>query len=135
MRDYFFTSESVSEGHPDKVSDQISDAVLDTLLEQDPKSRVACETMTTTNSVIVAGEVSTQGYVDIEKVVRNTVKEIGYEEKGKGFDWETINIQSMIDEQSPDIAMGVDEGSEKEQVRSECVTTTCQCYNINKRNI
>ncbi len=108
----FFTSESVSEGHPDKMADQISDGVLDALLAQDPLSRVACETMITTGVVVVAGEISTKGYADIPEIVRNTVKEIGYDSSEKGFDFQTCAVMNTIDRQSPDIAMGVDADSE-----------------------
>ena len=103
-----FTSESVSEGHPDKVADQISDAILDALLEQDPFARVACETSVTTGLVLVFGEISTSGYVDIQKVVRETVKDIGYTRAKFGFDGDTCAVMVAIDEQSPDIAQGVD---------------------------
>ena len=107
-----FTSESVTEGHPDKVSDKISDAVLDTILAQDPMSRVACETFCTTNTVNVMGEITTTAKVDIEKIVRDTVKEIGYTDKTIGFDFETCKVTSYIHEQSPDIALGVDKSLE-----------------------
>lgn len=103
-----FTSESVSEGHPDKVADQISDAILDALLEQDPMARVACETSVTTGLVLVFGEISTTAYVDIQKVVRQTVKDIGYTRAKFGFDGDTVAVLVAIDEQSPDIAQGVD---------------------------
>lgn len=105
---YFFTSESVTEGHPDKVADQISDAILDTLLEQDPNSRVACETLVTTGMAVIAGEISTRGYADLPKVVRETIKEIGYSSSEMGFDWQTCAVISSIDRQSGDIAQGVD---------------------------
>lgn len=105
---YFFTSESVTEGHPDKVADQISDAILDTLLEQDPHSRVACETLVTTGMAVIAGEISTKGYADLPKVVRETIKEIGYSSSEMGFDWQTCAVISSIDRQSGDIAQGVD---------------------------
>ena len=107
-----FTSESVTEGHPDKVSDKISDAVLDTILAQDPMSRVACETFCTTNTVNVMGEITTTAKFDIEKIVRDTVKEIGYTDKTIGFDFETCKVTSYIHEQSPDIALGVDKSLE-----------------------
>lgn len=107
-----FTSESVSEGHPDKIADQISDAILDALLEQDPLSRVACETSVTTGLVLVFGEISTRGYVDIQKVVRETVKEIGYTRAKFGFDGDTCAVMVAIDEQSADIAQGVNEALE-----------------------
>lgn len=104
---YFFTSESVTEGHPDKVADQISDAVLDTLLAQDPDSHVACETLVTTGMAIIAGEISTRGYADIPAIVRETIKEVGYNSSAMGFDWQTCAVLSTIDHQSPDIAQGV----------------------------
>ena len=105
---YFFTSESVTEGHPDKVADQISDAILDTLIEQDPDSRVACETLVTTGMAVIAGEISTKGYADLPKVVRETIKEIGYNSSEMGVDWQTCAVISSIDHQSGDIAQGVD---------------------------
>ncbi|MFR1709863.1 MAG: methionine adenosyltransferase [Clostridium sp.] len=107
-----FTSESVTEGHPDKMCDQISDAVLDAILEKDPNARVACETATTTGMVLVMGEISTNCYVDFQKVVRNTIKEIGYTRAKYGFDFNTCSVLTCIDEQSGDIAMGVDEALE-----------------------
>ena len=107
-----FTSESVTEGHPDKISDQISDAVLDAIFEQDPMARVACETLVTTGLVLVAGEITTSCYVDIPKLVRETVREIGYDRAKYGFDCDTCSVITAIDEQSTDIAMGVDEGLE-----------------------
>jgi S-adenosylmethionine synthetase len=107
-----FTSESVTEGHPDKMCDQISDAVLDAILAQDPEARVACETCTTTGMVLVMGEISTKCYVDIPKIVRQTVKEIGYDRAKMGFDCDTCSVMTTIDEQSVDIAMGVDEALE-----------------------
>jgi S-adenosylmethionine synthetase len=110
-----FTSESVSMGHPDKVSDQISDAILDAFLAQDPKSRVACETLCTTGQVVVAGEVTTKGYVDVQSIVRKTIREIGYTDSRVGFDADSCGILVALHSQSPDIAMGVDEGSNKEQ--------------------
>ena len=110
MKDFIFTSESVSEGHPDKVADQISDAILDAILTQDPKSRVACETMVTTGMAVIAGEITTNAVVDYPKVVRETIKEIGYNDSAMGFDWETCAILTSIDKQSPDIAQGVTEG-------------------------
>ncbi len=109
---YFFTSESVSEGHPDKMCDQISDAILDALLEQDPNSRVACETATTTGLVLVFGEITTAAYVDIEKIVRNTVRDIGYTRSQHGFDADTCGVLVSIKEQSADIAQGVDKALE-----------------------
>lgn len=107
-----FTSESVTEGHPDKMCDQISDAILDAILEKDPNARVACETATTTGMVLVMGEISTNCYVDFQKVVRNTVEEIGYNRAKYGFDCNTCSVLTSIDEQSGDIAMGVDEALE-----------------------
>ncbi|MFN3234839.1 MAG: methionine adenosyltransferase [Gammaproteobacteria bacterium] len=113
--EYLFTSESVSEGHPDKIADQISDAVLDALLREDKHSRVACETLVKTGMVLVAGEITTTGWVDIEQIARNTIKEIGYNHSDMGFDWESCAVLSAIGKQSPDIAQGVDESSEHEQ--------------------
>ncbi len=107
-----FTSESVTEGHPDKICDQISDSILDAILAQDPNARVACETCTTTGMVMVMGEISTKCYVDIPKVVRNTIREIGYDRAKYGFDCDTCSVITSIDEQSADIAMGVDEALE-----------------------
>ena len=115
-----FTSESVTEGHPDKMCDQISDAILDALMAQDPMSRVACETATTTGMVLVMGEITTNAYVDIQKIVRDTIKEIGYTRGKFGFDAETCGVITAIDEQSADIAMGVDKALEaKEHTMSE----------------
>jgi S-adenosylmethionine synthetase len=110
-----FTSESVSKGHPDKVADQISDAILDALLKQDPKSRVACETLVTTGQVVVAGEITTNGFVDANEIARQTIKEIGYTEAGIGFDADSCGVLIAIHKQSPDIAMGVDESKNHEQ--------------------
>ncbi|ETJ16480.1 S-adenosylmethionine synthase [human gut metagenome] len=110
-----FTSESVTEGHPDKMCDQISDGVLDAILEKDPNARVACETCTTTGMVMVMGEISTNCYVDIPKVVRETVREIGYDRAKFGFDCDTCSVMTTIDEQSADIAQGVDEALESRQ--------------------
>ncbi len=113
---FLFTSESVTEGHPDKVADQISDHILDKILEQDRKSRVACETMVTTGMAIIAGEITTSAYVDMPEVVRETIRDIGYNNSSMGFDWETCAVLSTIDKQSPDIAVGVNgEGLFKEQ--------------------
>ncbi len=111
MSDYLFTSESVSEGHPDKVADQISDAILDSILEQDPAARVACETLVTTGMAIIAGEITTSAWVDMPEVVRQTIKEIGYNSSDMGFDWQSCAVLTSIDKQSPDIAQGVNEGS------------------------
>jgi len=112
---YFFTSESVTEGHPDKICDQISDAILDDLIHQDSHSRVACETLVTTGLVLIAGEISSDGYCEFQKVVRDTVKEIGYTNAEYGFDYETCCVISSIHEQSSDIARGVDETEDHEQ--------------------
>ncbi|WP_165078609.1 MULTISPECIES: methionine adenosyltransferase [unclassified Desulfovibrio] len=112
---YYFTSESVTEGHPDKVADQISDAVLDTLLAQDADAHVACETLVTTGMAVIAGEISTRGYADLPKVVRETIKNIGYNSSDMGFDWQTCAVISSIDHQSPDIAQGVVRASPEEQ--------------------
>jgi S-adenosylmethionine synthetase len=119
MERRLFTSESVTEGHPDKMCDQISDAILDALIEKDPMSRVACETTTTTGLVMVMGEISTSGYVDIQKIVRDTVIEIGYTRGKYGFDGETCGVIVAIDEQSSDIAMGVDASLEMKEAREE----------------
>ena len=107
MSKYIFTSESVSEGHPDKVCDAISDAILDNLIAQDPESRVACETLATTGTVVVSGEVTSKGFVDVERVVKDTLGEIGYTDKAYGMDNETVKVLSMLDKQSPEIAQGV----------------------------
>lgn len=115
MKNWLFTSESVTEGHPDKVCDQISDAILDAILAQDPNARVACETSVTTGLVLVSGEITTNCYVDIPKVVRNTVKEIGYTRAKFGFDAETCAVLTSINEQSPDIARGVDAALEHKE--------------------
>lgn len=114
-RNYLFTSESVSEGHPDKVADQISDAILDAIFEQDPASRVACETLVTTGMAIIAGEITTNAWVDMQNVVRQTIKRIGYNHSDMGFDWESCAVLTSIDKQSADIAMGVNETSDHEQ--------------------
>ena len=110
MTNYIFTSESVSEGHPDKVADQISDAVLDEILAQDSKARVACETLVTTGIVFIAGEITTTASLDYPKIARETIKEIGYNDSAMGFDWETCAVLTSIDKQSPDISQGVTEG-------------------------
>lgn len=115
MSNYVFTSESVSEGHPDKVADQISDAILDAIFEQDTKARVACETMVNTGMIVISGEITTEAWVDMQDVVRKTVKEIGYNHSDMGFDWESCAVITSIDKQSSDIAMGVDETSDHEQ--------------------
>ena len=114
-KSYLFTSESVSEGHPDKIADQISDAILDAILEQDRKARVACETLVKTGMALIAGEITTSAWVDMEYVVRNTVKNIGYTSPELGFDWESCAVLTGIGKQSADIAMGVDETESHEQ--------------------
>ncbi len=111
MSNYLFTSESVSEGHPDKVADQISDAILDAILTQDKNARVACETMVTTGMAIIAGEITTVAWVDLPEVVRHTIRDIGYNSSQMGFDWQSCAVLSSIDKQSSDIAQGVNEGS------------------------
>jgi S-adenosylmethionine synthetase len=117
MTDYLFTSESVTEGHPDKVADQISDAVLDAIIAEDKKGRVACETLVTTGLAIIAGEITTSAWADMPQIVRNTIKEIGYTDASMGFDWETCAVLTSIDKQSPDISQGVTtgQGLHKEQ--------------------
>ncbi len=112
---FIFTSESITEGHPDKMADQISDAVLDSLIAQDPTSRVACETLLTTGLIVVAGEVTTRGSIDVSDIVRRTVREIGYTDSSMGFDANSCGVMAAIGKQSPDIAMGVDSSEEKEQ--------------------
>src|SRR4030095_16784970 len=112
---HLFTSESVTEGHPDKIADQISDTILDTLLAQDPMSRVACETMVTTGLAFIAGEITTKAYADLPTIVRETIKNVGYTRAKYGFDYETCAVISAIHEQSPDIAMGVDPGGAGDQ--------------------
>ena len=112
MNKRIFTSESVTEGHPDKVCDQISDAVLDDILSKDPQARVACETITTTGMVFVMGEISTNCYVDIPAVARETIRKIGYDDPACGFDYKSCAVMTAIDEQSPDIAMGVNNAFE-----------------------
>src|SRR5258705_8503677 len=106
--EYLFTSESVTEGHPDKIADQVSDAVLDAIISQDPAGRVACETLLTTGLVVVAGEITTSCYVDIPRIARDTIKQVGYTRAKFGFDYETCGVIAAIDEQSSDIAQGVD---------------------------
>ncbi len=114
-RNYLFTSESVTEGHPDKIADQISDAILDTIIAEDPKARVACETMLTTGLAFVAGEITTNCYADIPSIIRETIRDIGYTRAKYGFDYETCAVITSIHEQSPDIAMGVDTGGAGDQ--------------------
>jgi S-adenosylmethionine synthetase len=115
MTRYLFTSESVTEGHPDKVADQISDSVLDAIISEDPQGRVACETLVTTGLALIAGEITTECYVDMPQIVRNTIKEVGYNDSAMGFDWETCAVITSIDQQSSDIAMGVNEAADHEQ--------------------
>ncbi|MBI5014059.1 MAG: methionine adenosyltransferase [Deltaproteobacteria bacterium] len=115
MTDFLFTSESVTEGHPDKVADQISDAVLDAIIAQDKRARVACETLVTTGMAVIAGEITTNCYVHMPDIVRQTIRDIGYTDPTMGFDWETCAVLTSIDRQSADIAMGVDESESHEQ--------------------
>ena len=115
MTDFIFTSESVTEGHPDKVCDQISDAILDAIIADDPDCRVACETLATTGLVVIAGEITTKVYVEIPEVARTVIKNIGYDSSDMGFDWESCGILTSIHKQSPDIAMGVDPGGAGDQ--------------------
>jgi S-adenosylmethionine synthetase len=115
MKNYFFTSESVSEGHPDKMADQISDSVLDAILAQDPKGRVACETLLTTGLIVVAGEITTNAQINPAEIARNAVKKIGYDSSDKGFDYKTCGVMVALGKQSPDIAMGVDYSENREQ--------------------
>ncbi len=114
-KDFLFTSESVTEGHPDKIADQISDAVLDAIMAEDPEGRVACETLVTTGVAFIAGEITTTCYVNIPKVARETIREIGYTRARYGFDYQTCSVITAIDEQSPDIAMGVNPGGVGDQ--------------------
>src|SRR6059058_2244705 len=118
-REFLFTSESVTEGHPDKVADQVSDAVLDAVLKDDPTGRVACETLITTGLVVVAGEITTDTYVDIPSLVRNRIREIGYTRAKFGFDADTCGVVVAIDEQSPDIAQGVNHSYEEQHGDSD----------------
>jgi len=122
---YLFTSESVSEGHPDKVADQISDAVLDAIIAQDKKARVACETLVKTGVAIVAGEVTTSAWVDLEQLVRKVITDIGYNSSDVGFDGATCGILNIIGKQSPDIAMGVD-GTKKKEKAAEKEAATAE---------
>jgi len=115
MTDFLFTCESVTEGHPDKIADQISDAILDAIIAEDPKGRVACETLVTTGLAMIAGEITTSCYVHIPDIVRETIKGIGYNDSAMGFDWETCAVITSIDKQSPDIALGVNERPDHEQ--------------------
>ncbi|MBI5826971.1 MAG: methionine adenosyltransferase [Deltaproteobacteria bacterium] len=115
MREHLFTSESVTEGHPDKVADQISDAVLDAIFKEDPRSRVACETLVTTGLALIAGEITTKAHINYQDVVRETIRDIGYTDASMGFDYRTCAVMVALDRQSPDIAMGVDSSEAKEQ--------------------
>ena len=115
MSDFLFTSESVTEGHPDKICDQVSDSILDAIIAQDPHCRVACETLTKTGIVIIAGEITTDCYVDMPRIVRETVRSIGYDHSDMGFDWKTCAVMTAIEQQSPDIARGVDRGTKETQ--------------------
>src|SRR3977135_1916635 len=123
-RSFSFTSESVTEGHPDKIADQISDSVLDAVLQDDPMSRVACETLITTGLVVVAGEITTKCYVDIPRLVRERVREIGYTRAKFGFDAEPCGVVVALDEQSPDIAQGVDQSYENQHGGSDSLDAT-----------
>ena len=115
LKDFMFTSESVSEGHPDKMCDQISDAILDAILAQDPHARVACETLVKTGMVILAGEITTTANIEYEQIVRRTVKSIGYQGTAMGFDWETCAVINALGKQSPDIAQGVNRAKPEDQ--------------------
>ena len=115
MKNFLFTSESVAEGHPDKMADQISDAILDAILTQDPRGRVACETLLTTGLIVVAGEISTSAKINMSDIARATVKKIGYDSSEKGFDYKTCGVSIAVGQQSPDIAMGVKETGSEEQ--------------------
>ena len=129
MEKVLFTSESVTEGHPDKMCDQISDAVLDALLAQDPMSRVACETATTTGMVLVMGEITSKANIDIQGIVRDTVREIGYDRGKYGFDADTCAVMTVLDKQSADIAMGVDKALEaKENQMSDEADRSHRCW-------
>ena len=125
-REYLFTSESVTEGHPDKVADQVSDAVLDAVLADDPGGRVACETLVTTGLVVVAGEVTTSTYVDIPRLVRRTIRDIGYDRAKYGFDADTCGVIVALDEQSPDIAQGVEASYEVQHDPGETTRSTAR---------
>ena len=125
-RNYLFTSESVTEGHPDKLADQISDAILDAILKDDPYGRVACETLVTTGLAFVAGEITTETYVDIPKIVRQTVKDVGYTNAHYGYDYETCGVMVAIDEQSPDISQGVSTPSRCAPTSTTTTPSTCR---------
>jgi S-adenosylmethionine synthetase len=115
QNDFLFTSESVSEGHPDKIADQVSDAILDAILVDDPNARVACETFVKTGMVLVGGEITTSAWVDVEHITRDVIKQIGYNSSEMGFDWQSCAVMSAIGKQSPDIAKGVDKKNKEEQ--------------------
>ena len=133
MEKRLFTSESVTEGHPDKICDAVSDAVLDALMEQDPFSRVACETCTNTGFVLVMGEITTKANIDIPAIVRKTVTEIGYDSSEKGFDGNTCAVMVALDKQSPDIAMGVDKALEAKENKNVKVEDEPKRKTTNKR--
>ena len=123
MEKYLFTSESVTEGHPDKVCDQISDAVLDALIAQDPESRVACEVITTTGLVLILGEITSKAQVDIPQIARDVIRDIGYTDSSCGFDADTCSVMTVLDKQSADIAMGVDKSLEAKESESDELDT------------
>ena len=125
-----FTSESVSEGHPDKMADRISDAILDAILTNDPNGRVACETLVTTGLCLIAGEITTNSYVDFPKVARETIKEIGYTDPDYGFDYDTCAVLSTIDEQSRDIGMGVDTGGAGKHLAARGLASGIACIDV-----
>jgi S-adenosylmethionine synthetase len=133
MDNYIFTSESVSEGHPDKVADQISDSILDAILTQDPKSRVACETLVTTGMAVIAGEITTNAVIDYPKIVRETILEIGYNDSAMGFDGETCAVLVSIDKQSPDISQGVTEGEVCSKSRGPATRGSCSVMPATRR--
>ena len=129
--EYIFTSESVTEGHPDKIADQISDAVLDAILKEDPRGRVACESLLTTGLIVVAGEITTNCHIDIADVARQTVKDVGYTRAKFGFDSETCGVVVAVHKQSPDIAQGVDQGSDKLGAGDQVMLRALRTFNAN----
>ena len=135
MEKNLFTSESVTEGHPDKMCDQISDAILDALMEQDPMSRVACETCTTTGLVMIMGEITTNAYVDIQKVARDTIRKIGYTDAEYGFSADSCAVMTVLDEQSTDIAMGVDKALEAKEHKMSDEELTMICILMPKKKL